>query len=156
MQTVKSLVSVLLALFFLAGCRSPSREGASRFARPADGTVRVLFTRLSPEHVKWSLIGERNWVQAQAQGSSLFLREVYPLNAVNQRGGCFTWEIDLILEKERWKARVHGSNGKTAETGGAKSGELSLRIDQDTDLRLPTDTVLATIGETPLRLSVER
>ncbi len=118
--------------------------------------MHVLFTKVSPEHVKWSLIGERNWIEPQAQGSLLSLRDVYPLNAVDRRGGCFTWEVDLILEKDQWKAKIHGSNGKTAETSGPRKGDLVLRIDRDSDLRLPADTVLANIGDTPLQLSIAR
>ncbi|MGC4047502.1 MAG: hypothetical protein QM758_27215 [Armatimonas sp.] len=153
---VLALPLTLLLISLLSGCRPSGRDGSGRFARPADGTVHVLYTRLSSEHIKWSIIGERNWIEPQAQGSSLALRDVYPLNTVDRQGGCFTWEIDLILEKDQWRTRLHGSNGKTAESNGPRKGDLSLRIDRDTDLRLPADTVLANVGDTPIRLSIAR
>jgi hypothetical protein len=133
-----------------------TRGEASRFSRPQDGSVRVLFTRVGPEHLKWSLIGERNWVKPDAQGASFRLKEVYPLNATHRRGGCHTWELDLVGEPKTWRLRLHGSNGATAETRLPREGELEVRIDRDTELRLPAETTLATLGRVPVRLSIAR
>jgi hypothetical protein len=119
--------------------------------------VRLLFTRLGPEHVKWSILGERNWVRPEAQEASLSLSDVYPLNSIERRGGCHTWELDLIGEKQTWRLRLHGSNGATAESRISRGKEeLSLRIDQDTELQLPTSTTLASVGSTPIRLTLPR
>ncbi len=154
---MRMLLGVLgFLLLMAAGCRPAGPSTTSRFSRPPDGTLRVLFTRLSPEHLKWSLIGERNWRKAAAQDARVSLTDVYPLNATDQRGGCNTWEVDLTTQKKRWKLRIHGSNGVTAESEGPLDGELTLRIDADTELRLPADTTLASLGKTTLRLQLAR
>jgi hypothetical protein len=155
---MRLLLGVLGFLLLTAGCRPAGPKSQNRFSRPPDGTVRVLFTKISPERLKWSLIGERNWRRATAQDATASLADVYPLNATDQRGGCNTWELDLTVQKDRWKLRVHGSNGFTAtsEVPKGPGDELTLRVDTDTELRLPADTTLAELGKTPLRLQLAR
>ena len=156
------LLAPLLLLPFVAigaGCRTASRP-KTRFSQPRPGVARLLFTRVGPEHVKWSLIGERNWTKPKSEGSTFALEDVYPLNATDRRGGTHVWEFDLETKtqggKTSWKARLHGSNGATATSSGESVGEVQLQIDADTELVLPADQTLAKLGTTRISLALPR
>ena len=112
-------------------------------------------------------MGERNWRKADAQGGVLRLSDVYPLNSVDQRGGCNVWEADLIVERPtagqvaKWQMRLHGSVGTTVASEGTADlkgvslpGAVQIRQDKDAALRLPADTILAKIGDVEIRLTV--
>ena len=149
-----------LSAFGFAGCRPRPTSGAGRFAQPPSGVARLLFTRLGPDHVKWSLIGERNWTSASVDGLTATLGGVYPLNAADRQGGTNVWEIDLATTPQGsytgWKLKVHGSNGASAESSGRASGSLSLALDTDADLLLPAQQPLARIGDATLKIAVAR
>ena len=110
--------------------------------------------------MKWSLIGERNWTSPKADGPSLSLEGVYPLNAADHQGGTNVWEIDLETRTENqqtsWKLRAHGSNGATALSEGRTKGDVRLALDADADLILPASQPLARIGDTTLQLTIPR
>ena len=154
-----ALSFALAAGLGLAGCR-PALKGKARFAQPRPGVARLLFTRVGPEHFKWSLIGERSWTGAKADGAALSLNGVYPLNSPERQGGTNVWEFDLETKaaggKTAWKTRVHGSNGVTAESAGEATGDVKLQLDADAELALPATQSLARIGETELTLSLPR
>lgn len=154
-----ALPLTLLAGLGLLGCR-PVPQGKARFAQPRPGVARLLYTRVGPEHHKWSLIGERSWTGAKADGGALSLDGVYPLNAPDRQGGTNVWEFDLETKsvdgKTIWKTRVHGSNGVTAESSGDATGEVKLSLDADAELPLPATQGLARIGETEISVALPR
>ena len=154
-----------------AGCRPPRPEGVGPLALPPDGSAAIVSRAIKETtdtvHWKWSLIGERNWRKADAQGPILSLADVYPLNSVSERGGCNIWEADVTVEKvgsaAHWQARLHGSVGTTVTSEGTadlKGASLrdAVRITQDKDVspNLPADLTLARIGETEVRLRVAK
>lgn len=156
------LLALLLALVVglgISGCR-PQPKNKTRFSQPSRGVAHLLFTRVGPEHVKWSLIGERSWTKAVAEGSALSLDGAYPLNSPDHQGGTNIWEFDLETKsaggKTAWKVREHGSNGVTAESSGEADGEVRLLVDADAELILPAKQSLARIGQAEITLSIPR
>jgi hypothetical protein len=120
-------------------------------------------------HWKWSVIGERNWTEARAADGQLSLAKTYPLNSTVRRGGCNIWECDLTAERGpaanmiRWTAILHGSVGTTVrdegtvrDTGGGPVSAVRVELDRDTVERLSADLLLAHVGETAIRLRIER
>jgi hypothetical protein len=144
------------------GCRGPedAARGTGRFSLPPDGSAKVLVTVIDagPErhHVKWTVLGDRNWVQASATDGTLRLQQTYPLNVTDRAGGCHTWECDLTADATGWKAVVHGSNGVTAMQSGKTGGAFTARLTADTAVDVPANVVLADIGETKLTLILDR
>jgi hypothetical protein len=139
---------------------------------PPAGSVRIV-SRSVPDkpgvlHRKWSLIGERNWSEANATDTVIRLARPSPLNDPEKKSGCNIWECDLIISPKStdantltWTARIHGSDGTTKEGNGettVSNGMDAVRVELDRDavLRLPADAVLARIGDKTITLSVAR
>jgi len=170
-------VALFGSLSVLAGCKSPDAgaRGEGALAVPPSGSIRLVSTGLEQSaaraHWKWTIIGDRNWREATAESgeraATMALVQTYPLNSVTDRGGCNTWECDLLVTRTSEKAdsaayvvTLHGSNGFTATAKGTivteSGGDLPIEIAQksDTLARMPADVALATVGKTPITLRI--
>jgi hypothetical protein len=165
--------TVLLCLLGY-GCRGGDPAGGKgTLAIPPRDSVRIVSRKIeqTPDrlHYKWSVIGERNWIEARAAAGQLSLAKTYPLNTTSQRGGCNIWECDLTAERDaaaatvRWTTLLHGSIGTTVrdagtapDAGGGPTSVVRVDLDRDTVERLSADLTLAHVGDTPIRLRIER
>lgn len=164
-----ALISLSL---FVTGCNRAAPKGSGPLQLPADGYVNLISRPVKQNaetfHWKWSVLAERNWRKADAQGGNLSLKDVYPLNDVNERGGCNVWEVDLTVNAPvgtpaTWEARLHGSVGTTVIgkgtadlKGAALASAVQILENRDTSLRLPVNVALARIGETEIRLTLAK
>ena len=156
----------------LMGCNRAAPRGSGPLQLPAEGYINLLSRSImqSPDkiHWKWSILGERNWRKAEAQGAVLSLSDVYALNNVTERGGCNVWELDLEVTAPNgqpavWEARLHGSVGTTVVGKGTLDLQGSSLISAvrivetgDTSLHLPADIIVARLGGTDLRLTIAK
>ncbi len=157
------------------GCKPDvGARGEGALAIPPSGSARVVAVKVEESaarvHWKWSVIGERNWKQATAEGKNRVVRmtlaQTYALNSVSERGGCNIWECDLLVTRAAkptdpatYVVTLHGSDGATVTTQGtvASSGDkLPVDIAQSVNTvpRLPADVALATIGDIPVTLRI--
>jgi len=155
----------LLCALALVGCQPKAIEGeGGRLSAPAAGSARLIVAKVkeTPEtvHYQWSLLGERNWTTPTVTGTQASLAEVYPLNDPKRQGGCNTWLCDAIFTKQgagwEWTLRLHGSNGKTAETKGTCTDMPEVQLTKDTEASLPATLTLAKAGSTTLTLTVPK
>ena len=150
------------ALLLSSGCRPSEATGNGPLSVPAEGSVRVLSTKVEQTadrlHWKWTIIGERNWATPSAQNTQLALSQTYPANKGERRDGTNIWEADLWAERKGgtlvWRTRLHGINGETCEAKGEtplgnNNGSESVQIEHDrpTVERLPATVTLARIGD---------
>lgn len=177
----KPLVSVALVLACAAaslpntGC--PARSDSAQrppghLSVPASGKVRIVTTKIKDSldsvHWKWSVIGERNWTEANVSATTASLGGTYPLNSTSRSGGCHVWECDVIVKRTgpdsaEYVLNLHGSNGTTARTSGSlpsvkKGDALPIEPAQETDtlLRLPAELRLATVDGKPITFRIEK
>jgi hypothetical protein len=149
----------LLALSadFVSGCQMGNPGTPGMLGIPPENHAKILSRLIGKTdtqiHWKWSLIGERTWMVATNRDGVVGLEKTVPLNDPGMKGGTNIYETDLTVTQSaanlNWKARIHGSNGATADSEGSLPGKLSdvqVVFDRDNTVNLPADVTLARLG----------
>ncbi len=167
------LLPLTCCLLLISGCEVESHGDPGGLSIPPKEQVRVIARKIDDPantvHWKWSVIGERNWTEARVTDTpelSVVLDKTSPLSDPMKRQGCNIWEVDLTTNRTgegiAWKARIHGSDGMTAEKEGVISGvqnpneAVHILQEKDTLTKLPAQLSLARIGEQAVVFRIAR
>ena len=169
---MKARALPVVLLIALAGCRGGDAV-AGHAGLPASGQVRIVPTRIQEDARKfswlWTIVGDRNWINGQSNGSELRLSGSYPLNSKDRGGGTHIWEARIEVEPGKspssflLNVKLRGSNaamgGSTADVelgpGVTLTGEVRAIQPNETTLALPATLKLATVGRRTITLRID-
>jgi hypothetical protein len=172
MRRFRGTVVSLFVLLVLTGCRGGG-SSAKNAGLPPSGNVRIVAKQLQEDantfQWQWTVIGDRNWMEASIDGSNIMIGSSYPFNSKSKTGGTQVWDITVTLQKKPGAAQgtvdklitVRGSNGTTANsngfltlTGGSLKESVRVLQPTETTMRLPVNLPLVSIGKQDISLRV--
>jgi hypothetical protein len=101
---------------------------------PPPGQVRIVGAKVQEDSKtvkwRWTIFGDRNWVEFAGSDQGVELRDSYPLNDTGRGGGTNAFECELILtlvEPKGGKARLESSY-TFAPIGTQLTGDITVSI----------------------------